>query len=72
MIKGIAFFSNLPVAEDLKIQILTRDAMHPLITIRMMETEMRKSSKKFKQICEVATDIFFSLKTIIDNNRAAR
>ena len=68
----IAFFSNLPVAEDLKVQILTRDAMHPLITIRMMENELRKSSRKFKQICEVATDLFFSVKTIIDNNRAVR
>lgn len=69
---NIAFFSNLPVAEDLKVQILTRDTMHPIITIRMLETEMRKSSKKFKEICEVATDMFFSLKTIIDNNRDAR
>jgi hypothetical protein len=66
---GTATSRDLPVANELKIKIETNDISHPIVTVVLLDKELRKSTRKFEKINETANEIFKIFKAIADNNR---
>ena len=66
---GLATSREIKVANELKIIIKTNDISHPIVTVSLLDKELKIDSKKFKKIKETSDDIFKIFKAIADNNR---
>ena len=66
---GMSTSREIKVANELTIQIKTNDISHPIVTVSLLDKELKVDSKKFQKIKAVSDDIFKIFKAIADNNR---